>query len=93
MKKSDAGKAQVVIVGAGVFGLSTAYHLLQRGYKVTVLDRAKELPAKDGAGYDLNKGASLCSPLPRRPRTDDIRSRHATVIQGSAFRWMAGCTA
>ncbi|KAI0753075.1 FAD dependent oxidoreductase [Daedaleopsis nitida] len=30
---------RITIVGAGVFGLSTAYHLLQRGYRdVTVLD-------------------------------------------------------
>ncbi|EKM53419.1 uncharacterized protein PHACADRAFT_259793 [Phanerochaete carnosa HHB-10118-sp] len=45
----------VVIVGAGVFGLSTALHLLQRGYSVTVLERASEVPAQDAAGYDLNK--------------------------------------
>ena len=47
---------KVVIIGAGVFGLSTALHLLEKGYKVTVLERASEVPARDGAGYDLNKG-------------------------------------
>lgn len=46
---------KVIIVGAGVFGLSTAWHLLQRGYSVTVLERASEVPARDSAGYDLNK--------------------------------------
>ena len=46
----------VVIVGAGCFGLSTAYHLLKRGFTdVTVLDRAETLPAKDAASTDLNK--------------------------------------
>lgn len=46
----------IVIVGAGCFGLSTAYHLLKRGFKnVTVLDRAETLPAKDAASTDLNK--------------------------------------
>ena len=46
----------VVIVGAGCFGLSTAYHLLKRGFtNVTVLDRAERLPAKDAASTDLNK--------------------------------------
>ncbi|KAH7883202.1 FAD dependent oxidoreductase [Phlebopus sp. FC_14] len=45
-----------LIIGAGTFGLSTALHLLQRGYKdVTVLDRAQELPAKDAASTDINK--------------------------------------
>lgn len=56
----------IVIVGAGCFGLSTAYHLLLRGYKrVTVLDRSDQLPAPDAASRDLNKGPSLLlfSPL------------------------------
>lgn len=49
-------RSPIVIVGAGCFGLSTAYHLLKRGFtNVTVLDRAKELPAKDAASTDLNK--------------------------------------
>jgi sarcosine oxidase/L-pipecolate oxidase len=47
----------VLIVGAGCFGISTAYHLLQRGFTdVTVLDRSKTLPAPDAASTDINKG-------------------------------------
>ena len=50
---------RIVIVGAGIFGLSTAYHLLNRGYtNVTILDRAETLPAEDAASSDLNKGGS-----------------------------------
>ena len=46
----------VVVVGAGCFGISTAYHLLQRGFTdVTVLDRSERLPAPDAASTDLNK--------------------------------------
>jgi len=46
----------IVIVGAGCFGLSTAYHLLKRGFtNVIVLDRAETLPAKDASSTDLNK--------------------------------------
>jgi NADPH-dependent 2,4-dienoyl-CoA reductase/sulfur reductase-like enzyme len=33
----------VVIVGAGVMGITTAYYLLQRGFKVTVIDRNNEV--------------------------------------------------
>jgi len=47
---------RLVIVGGGCFGLSTAYHLLKRGYAhVTVLDRSPTLPAPDAASTDLNK--------------------------------------
>jgi glycine/D-amino acid oxidase-like deaminating enzyme len=54
---------KVLIVGAGCFGLSTAYHLLKRGFTdVTVIDRSNELPAPDAASCDLNKGAFWISP-------------------------------
>lgn len=45
----------VLVVGLGCFGASTAFHLLQRGYKVTAIDRSAELPAPDAASTDLNK--------------------------------------
>ncbi|THH33067.1 hypothetical protein EUX98_g1151 [Antrodiella citrinella] len=48
--------SKIVIVGAGCFGLSTAYHLLKRGFtSVTVLDKSAVLPAPDAASTDLNK--------------------------------------
>ncbi|KAG2153294.1 FAD dependent oxidoreductase [Suillus clintonianus] len=54
-------KPVVVIIGAGAFGLSTAYHLLERGYTgVTVLDRAEHLPAVDAASTDMNKVVRSC---------------------------------
>ena len=47
---------RILIVGAGCFGLSTAYDLLKRGYKhVTVVDKSEILPAPDAASTDLNK--------------------------------------
>lgn len=48
--------ARIVIVGAGCFGLSTAYHLQQRGYtNITLLERASTHPAPDAASTDINK--------------------------------------
>lgn len=45
----------IVIVGAGVFGLSTAYWLARAGYRnVRVLDRW-QVPSLSSAGYDRNK--------------------------------------
>ncbi|MGB0775446.1 MAG: NAD(P)/FAD-dependent oxidoreductase [Akkermansiaceae bacterium] len=35
---------RVIIVGAGVIGLSTAWHLLKAGRPVTIIDRGDELP-------------------------------------------------
>ncbi|KAF9485974.1 FAD dependent oxidoreductase [Pholiota conissans] len=46
----------ILIVGAGCFGVSTAYHLLQRGYTdVTIIDRSPVIPAPDAASNDINR--------------------------------------
>ncbi|EXJ55456.1 hypothetical protein A1O7_08383 [Cladophialophora yegresii CBS 114405] len=46
----------IAILGAGAWGLSTAFHLLEAGYKnITVFDRASEIPSRYSAAYDLNK--------------------------------------
>lgn len=48
--------SNVLVVGAGCFGISTAYHLLKRGYtRVTIIDRGDPLPAVDAASTDMNK--------------------------------------
>jgi glycine/D-amino acid oxidase-like deaminating enzyme len=45
----------ILIVGAGVFGLSTTLDLSIKGYKnITVIDRAA-VPSPYSAGHDLNK--------------------------------------
>jgi sarcosine oxidase/L-pipecolate oxidase len=50
--------APIVIVGAGVFGLSTAIHLAERGYtNVKVLDKQ---PYHD-SHYSYNKGCDAAS--------------------------------
>lgn len=57
-------KPSVLIVGGGVFGTSTAYHLSLRGYdSVTVLDRFST-PSKDSAATDLNKVVRADYPNP-----------------------------
>lgn len=45
---------QVTIVGAGLFGLTTALELTRRGYKVLVLDRSLP-PVPDGSSVDISR--------------------------------------
>ncbi|GAA6020769.1 hypothetical protein JCM10207_002017 [Rhodosporidiobolus poonsookiae] len=47
--------ASILVIGAGTFGLSTAWHLVRDGYtNITVIDR-HEAPSVASAGHDLNK--------------------------------------
>ncbi|KAI0251155.1 FAD dependent oxidoreductase [Lactifluus subvellereus] len=80
---------RVIIVGAGCFGLSTAYHLLQRGFTdVTVLDRSQELPAPDAASNDLNKvvRTSSSSMFYAQLARDAIQEWKKTDEWGDAYR-------
>lgn len=56
MTPAENKDRKILIVGAGVFGLSTAFHLAKSGYSnITVLDRGETIPSKYSAGNDLNK--------------------------------------
>ncbi|KAJ1325890.1 sarcosine oxidase-like protein [Microdochium nivale] len=49
-------KRPILIVGAGTFGLSTAYELARAGYTdITVLEKDSQVPSRFSAGHDLNK--------------------------------------
>ena len=39
---NNASNARIVVIGAGIIGLSTAYHLVRAGARVTVIDRDPE---------------------------------------------------
>ena len=46
----------ILILGAGAFGLSTAYRLAKSGYKnITILEKSCAVPPEQSAGNDLNK--------------------------------------
>lgn len=40
--KSDKEKKSIVVIGGGVMGLGTAFHLAERGHDVTLVEQAKE---------------------------------------------------
>jgi sarcosine oxidase/L-pipecolate oxidase len=46
----------VAVIGGGAWGLSTALHLRNAGYKdINVFERSASIPSKHSAAYDLNK--------------------------------------
>jgi sarcosine oxidase/L-pipecolate oxidase len=55
MNSTSPKSTRILIVGAGAFGTSTAYHLAQRGYtSITVLDRYPP-PSCEAASTDISK--------------------------------------
>ena len=52
ISKSD----QIIIVGGGAFGLSTALHLTQSGYtNISIFEKDDQIPSRWSAANDLNK--------------------------------------
>ncbi|KAJ7502939.1 FAD dependent oxidoreductase [Mycena galericulata] len=67
---------KALIVGAGCFGLSTAYELLKRGWSVEVIDRSTILPPPDSASNDFNRivRTSYSDPFYAKLAQEAIRS-------------------
>ncbi|WP_026617590.1 NAD(P)/FAD-dependent oxidoreductase [Ensifer aridi] len=56
-----ANNSRVVVVGAGIIGLSAAYHALAEGFDVTIIDRE---PAGDKASFGNAGGIAVTEVIP-----------------------------
>lgn len=59
---------KVVVVGAGVIGLTSAYRLLQEGHEVSII--AQHLPGDQNIEYTSPKAGAFYIPLTKRSDTD-----------------------
>ncbi len=66
----------ILIIGAGIIGLSTAYYCARRGHRVTVIDRNSE--QRDGCSFG---NAGMVVPSHFVPLA-------APGVVGTAFKWM-----
>lgn len=57
---------RVVILGAGVIGVNTAWQLLQRGHEVTLVDRQEEAAMETSFGNAAQISVSYCEPWANR---------------------------
>ncbi|HZY17378.1 MAG TPA: D-amino acid dehydrogenase [Ramlibacter sp.] len=67
---------QVLVLGAGILGVSTAWHLLERGHTVTVADRQDDAARETSFANAGQISVSYCEPW---------ASRHAPA---KLLRWM-----
>ncbi len=57
---------KVVVLGAGIIGVSTAWHLLQRGHEVTVVDRQPDAALETSFANAAQISVSYCEPWANR---------------------------
>ncbi len=56
----------VVVLGAGIIGVSTAWHLLERGHEVTVVDRQPDAALETSFANAAQISVSYCEPWANR---------------------------
>ena len=57
---------KVVVLGAGIIGISTAWHLLERGHEVTVVDRQLDAALETSFANAAQISVSYCEPWANR---------------------------
>ncbi|MGE0100594.1 MAG: D-amino acid dehydrogenase [Hydrogenophaga sp.] len=57
---------QVTVLGAGIIGVSTAWHLLQRGHEVTLVDRQNNAALETSFANAAQISVSYCEPWANR---------------------------
>jgi D-amino-acid dehydrogenase len=53
---------KVIVLGAGIIGVSTAWHLLERGHEVTVVDRQPDAAMEASFANGAQISVSFCEP-------------------------------
>ena len=56
----------VIVLGAGIIGISTAWHLLERGHEVTVVDRQPQAAMETSFANAAQISVSYCEPWANR---------------------------
>ena len=57
---------KTLVLGAGIIGISTAYHLLERGHEVTVVDRQRDAGLETTFANGAQISVSYCEPWANR---------------------------
>ena len=57
---------KVTVLGAGIIGVSTAWHLLQRGHEVTLVERQRDAALETSFANAAQISVSYCEPWANR---------------------------
>lgn len=62
----DTAPMKTIVLGAGIIGVSTAWHLLERGHEVTVVDRQPDAALETSFANAAQISVSYCEPWANR---------------------------
>ena len=53
---------KIIVLGAGIIGIATAWHLLEEGHEVTLVDRQPDAALETSAANGAQISVSFCEP-------------------------------
>ena len=59
---ADTHSMKIIVLGAGIIGVSTAWHLIERGHEVTVVDRQPDAALETSFANAAQISVSYCEP-------------------------------
>jgi D-amino-acid dehydrogenase len=62
----DTALMKIIVLGAGIIGVSTAWHLLERGHEVTVIERQPDAALETSFANAAQISVSYCEPWANR---------------------------
>ena len=62
----DTGAMKIIVLGAGIIGISTAWHLLERGHEVTIVERQPDAAMETSFANAAQISVSYCEPWANR---------------------------
>ena len=65
-KSADTARMNIIVLGAGIIGISTAWHLRERGHQVTVVDRQSGPALETSYANGGQISVSYCEPWANR---------------------------
>ena len=65
-KSADTERMNIIVLGAGIIGISTAWHLRERGHQVTVVDRQAGPALETSFANGAQISVSYCEPWANR---------------------------
>ncbi len=65
-KSTDTERMNIIVLGAGIIGISTAWHLRERGHQVTVVDRQAGPALETSFANGAQISVSYCEPWANR---------------------------
>ena len=86
-KRQGSNSMKVIILGAGIIGISTAWNLLELGHEVTVVDRQPDAALETSFANAAQISVSYCEPWANKDAPLNATTPLLSAMWPKLWRW------